>query len=263
MIERPASVVKELLENSVDAGATRIDVTVEQGGGELIRVADNGCGIAADELPLAVASHATSKIREADDLFRVAHARLPRRSAGLDRRSQPARSSAAAPPTPQSGAELEVVGGQPRPIAPVGCPVGTTIEVRNLFFNTPVRHKFLRSTQTEMGHTTEAFTRLALAHPHVHFTLTHNGRLDARPAAGRRRPRADRRLLRPGARRRPDRRSRARATASRSTGFVANPMHSRATGRMQYLFLNGRAIRDRSLQHALGEAYRGLLLTGR
>ena len=176
VIERPASVVKELLENSVDAGATRIDVTVEQGGGELIRVADDGCGIAADELPLAVASHATSKIRQADDLFSVRTLGFRGEAlasiAEVSRLILRSRTADA-----ESGAELEVVGGQPQPVAPVGCPVGTTIEVRNLFFNTPVRHKFLRSTQTEMGHATEAFTRLALAHPHVHFTLSHNGRL--------------------------------------------------------------------------------------
>jgi DNA mismatch repair protein MutL len=140
--------------------------------------------------------------------------------------------------------------------------VGTTIELRNLFFNTPVRHKFLRSPQTEMGHSIEAVTRLALAHPQIHFTLTHNGRPvhDLPPAA--------------------DIRARIAAFFGDEladalieihsetdgvtlSGYVANPMHSRATGRMQYLFLNGRAIRDRALQHALGEAYRGLLLTGR
>jgi DNA mismatch repair protein MutL len=261
VIERPASVLKELLENSVDAGARRIDVTVEQGGGELIRVADNGCGIATDELPLAVASHATSKIRQADDLFSVRTLGFRGEAlasiAEVSRLTLRSRTAEA-----ESGAELEIVGGQSQPVAPVGCPVGTTIEVRNLFFNTPVRHKFLRSTQTEMGHTTEALTRLALAHPHVHFTLSHNGRLvhDLPPVD--------------------DVRQRIAAFFGQEiaddligiesesdgvalAGFVANPMHSRATGRMQYLFLNGRAIRDRSLQHALGEAYRGLLLTGR
>ncbi|MGD9634852.1 MAG: DNA mismatch repair endonuclease MutL [Pirellulales bacterium] len=261
VIERPASVLKELLENSVDAGARRIDVTVEQGGGELIRVADDGCGIAVEELPLAVASHATSKIRAADDLFSVRTLGFRGEAlasiAEVSRLVIRSRTAEAA-----NGAELEVVGGQPRPVAPVGCPIGTTIEVGNLFFNTPVRHKFLRSTQTEMGHTTEALTRLALAHPQVHFTLTHNGRLvhdlppvdDVRQriAAFFGQEIADDLI---------DIESESDGVALR--GFVANPMHSRATGRMQYLFLNGRAIRDRSLQHALGEAYRGLLLTGR
>ena len=234
---------------------------MEQGGGELIRVADNGCGIAADELPLAVASHATSKIRQADDLFSVRTLGFRGEAlasiAEVSRLILRSRTADA-----ESGAELEIVGGQSRPVVPIGCPVGTTIEVRNLFFNTPVRHKFLRTTQTEMGHTTEALTRLALAHPHVHFTLSHNGRLmhDLPPVD--------------------DVRERVAAFFGQEiaddlieiesesdgvtlAGYVANPMHSRATGRMQYLFLNGRAIRDRSLQHALGEAYRGLLLTGR
>ena len=261
VIERPASVLKELLENAVDAGARRIDVAVEQGGGELIRVADNGCGIAADQLPLAVASHATSKITSADDLFSVAS--LGFRGEALASIAEVSRLTLRSRPADaESGAELEVVGGQPRPIVPVGCPVGTTIEVRNLFFNTPVRHKFLRSTQTEMGHTLEALTRLALAYPQVHFTITHNGRLmhDLPPVANVR----QRIAAFFGA----DLAEALIEIESTSDdislrGYVANPMHSRASGRMQYLFLNGRAIRDRALQHALGEAYRGLLLTGR
>jgi DNA mismatch repair protein MutL len=261
VIERPASVVKELLENAVDAGATRIDVRLEKGGSEVIRISDDGCGIAADELPLAVASHATSKISSADDLFSIAT--LGFRGEALASIAEVSRLSirsrtADAP----SGGELEVVGGVAGAFSPIGCPIGTTIEVRNLFFNTPVRHKFLRSVQTEMGHSIEAMTRLALAHPRIHFTLSHNGRTvhDLPPVA--------------------DIRGRIAAffgnelsddlieieSASDGvmlSGYVANPMHSRATGRMQYLFLNGRAIRDRALQHALGEAYRGLLLTGR
>src|SRR5688572_18240780 len=167
VIERPASVLKELLENSVDAGATRIDVAIEKGGSEMIRVADNGCGIAVDELPLAVASHATSKIRSADELFSVRTLGFRGEAlasiAEVSRLVIRSRTAEA-----DGGAELEVVGGATRSPIPVGCPVGTTIEVRNLFFNTPVRHKFLRSAQTEMGHSTEAMTRLALAHPHVH-----------------------------------------------------------------------------------------------
>lgn len=261
VIERPASVLKELLENSVDAGATRIDVTLEKGGSEVIRVADNGCGIAANELSLAVASHATSKIRNADDLFSVTTLGFRGEAlasiAEVSRLVIRSRADGA-----ESGTELEVVGGAAGEVSPVGCPIGTTIEVRNLFFNTPVRHKFMRSPQTEMGHSIEAMTRLALAHPHIHFTLSHNGRIvhDLPPAAS----------------------IRGRIAAFfgdeltndlievhsenegvRLSGFVANPMHSRATARMQYMFLNGRAIRDRALQHALGEAYRGLVLTGR
>jgi DNA mismatch repair protein MutL len=261
VIERPASVVKELLENAIDAGATRIDVAVEQGGVELVRVVDNGCGIAADELPLAVASHATSKIRQADDLFRVATlgfrgealasiaevSRLALRSRTLDA---------------EAGAELEVVGGERGAVIPCGAAPGTTIEARNLFFNTPVRRKFLRATQTEMGHTTEAFTRLALAYPQVHFTLRHGGKTvyDLPPTdnlttriAGFFGDELARELLWVESHDGP----------LRLFGYVARPSQSRGNARMQYLFLNGRAIRDRALQHALGEAYRGLLLSGR
>ena len=170
VIERPASVVKELLENSVDAGATRIDVSVEQGGLELVRVVDNGGGIAAEQLPLAVASHATSKLLDADDLFRVRT--LGFRGEALASIAEVSRFTLRSRVADQpAGAELEVVAGKPSEIAPCGCSPGTTVEVRNLFFNTPVRRKFLRTTQTEMGHITEAFTRLALAHPQVHFTL--------------------------------------------------------------------------------------------
>jgi DNA mismatch repair protein MutL len=261
VIERPASVVKELLENAVDAGAMRIDVTLDKGGGELIRVVDNGCGIPADELPLAVASHATSKIRSADDLFSVGTLGFRGEAlasiAEVSRLTLRSRSADA-----DCGAELEVVGGKAGAIAPAGCPVGTTIDVRNLFFNTPVRHKFLRSAQTEAGHSIEALTRIALARPEIHFTLIHNGRqqYDLPPAV--------------------DIRARVAAFFGNElasdlieirsaaddvclSGYVANPMHSRSHARLQYLFLNGRAIRDRALQHALCEAYRGLMLTGR
>jgi DNA mismatch repair protein MutL len=261
VIERPASVLKELLENSVDAGARRIDVTLEKGGSDVIRIADNGCGIAAEELPLAIASHATSKIRSADDLFSVmtlgfrgeALASIAEVSRLLIR----SRTAEAA-----SGSELEVVGGVAGAVTPVGCPVGTTIEVRNLFFNTPVRHKFMRSAQTEMGHSIEAVTRLALAHPQIHFTLTHNGRTvhDLPPL-----PNIHGRITAFFGEELANDLIEVRSASDGIAldGFVANPMHSRATTRMQYLFLNGRAIRDRALQHALVEAYRGLMLTGR
>ncbi len=260
VIERPASVVKELVENSLDAGATRVDVTVEQGGGELIRVTDNGCGILPDQLPLAVESHATSKIISADDLFQVAT--LGFRGEALASIASVSRFLIRSRPADeQGGAELELVGGEAAEVVPCGCPVGTTIEVRHLFYNTPVRRKFLKTTATEMGHLTEALTRLALAHPAVHFTLRHNGRevYDLPPAT--------------------DWRGRIAAffghelaeqllwvesqTPASLSGYVGAPSLSRPNNRMQYLFLNGRYIRDRALGHALTEAYRGLLLQGR
>jgi DNA mismatch repair protein MutL len=261
VIERPASVVKELMENAVDAGAARIDVTLDKGGIELVRVVDDGCGISPEQLPLAVASHATSKIRDADDLFRVGT--LGFRGEALASiaevsqfriRSRPAES--------QAGAELEVIGGRAGEIAPCGCPVGTTIEVRNLFYNTPVRRKFLRTTPTEVGHCSEAFARIALAFPEVHFTLRHNERvLHDLPATANWRERIA--AIFPGELAESLIPIESGDGQVRLSGFAADPGQNRANNRMQYLLLNGRCIRDRSLQHALSEAYRGLLLTGR
>lgn len=261
VIERPASVVKELLENAVDAGATRIDLAMEQGGVALVRVTDNGCGMSAEQLPLAIAPHATSKICDADDLFRVATLGFRGEAlasiAEVSRMVLRSRSSDS-----EAGAELEITGGQAREVVPTGAPPGTTIEVHDLFFNTPVRRKFLRSTQTELGHATEAFTRLALANPHIHFTFRHGGKLlhDMPPCeewltrvAGFFGAELADQLLWVASQDGP----------LRLSGYVARPSQSRGNPRMQYLFLNGRAIRDRSLGHALGEAYRGLLLTGR
>lgn len=261
VIERPASVVKELMENAVDAGATRIDVYVEGGGLDVVRVVDSGCGIVAAELPLAVACHATSKITEADDLFRVRT--LGFRGEALASIAEVSRLvlRSRTAETPE-GAELRVNGGEVAPIVPCGCPVGTTIEIRDLFFNTPVRRKFLRSPQTELGHVSEAFLRLALAATTIHCTLRHNERVlfDLSGAQGW--------LARIEAIFGPELAASLIAVESadgpiRLSGYVAHPSQSRSNNRMQYMFLNGRCIRDRSLQHALAEAYRGLLLTGR
>ncbi|PHR94572.1 MAG: DNA mismatch repair protein MutL [Blastopirellula sp.] len=261
VIERPASVVKELVENSVDSGATRIDVVIEQGGTQLIRVSDNGCGIDEDQLSLAVSAHATSKIRGADDLFKVSTLGFRGEAlASIAEISQfriRSRTADAA-----SGSEMEVNGGQLVEITPCGAPTGTSIEVRNLFFNTPVRQKFMKTTQTEFGHASEALTRIALAFPHVHFTLKHGNRqIHDLPPTNTWRERvasffgdelADHLIE-----------IESSDEAVRLSGYVADPKFSRANNRMQYLFLNGRHIRDRALQHALTEAYRGLLLTGR
>jgi DNA mismatch repair protein MutL len=261
VIERPASVVKEMLENSIDAGAKRIELTVEGGGIDLIRISDDGCGIEKDQLLLAIAPHATSKLVDADDLFDIqtlgfrgeALASVAEIS-HLILRSRVAES--------ESGAELIIRGGEydlPRDCA---APVGTTIEVRHLFFNTPVRRKFLKSSQTEMGHTIEAFTRIALAHPRVHMVLISNNRtLHDLPATENWSERIEAffgnevsdQLIRID----------NRDAEIRLHGYVVDPAVSRSNNRMQYLFLNGRFIRDRALQHALGEAYRGLLMVGR
>jgi DNA mismatch repair protein MutL len=261
VIERPASVVKELMENAVDAGATRIDVSVEAGGMELVRIVDNGCGIPPEEVPLALASHATSKIATADDLFSIATLGFRGEAlASIAEISHLTLRTRTADST--SGTQIEVHGGQAGEQTPCGCPVGTAIEVRNLFFNTPVRRKFLRSAQTELGHISEAFIRVALASPEIHFTLRHNERVV---------------FDLPGSQQWLERIARlfGRQVADallwvesenkqvRLSGYVAHPDQSRSNNRMQYLLLNGRFIRDRSLQHALGEAYRGLLMTGR
>jgi len=261
VIERPASVVKELMENAVDAGATRIHVAVEAGGADLIRITDNGCGIVADELELALAAHATSKIQDADDLFRVGTLGFRGEAlASIAEVSQLAlRSRTAQQP---EGAQIEAAGGRLSDVGPCGVPVGTTVEVRNLFFNMPVRRKGLRSATTELGHVKETFTRIALALPQIDFALTHNDRtvVDLSGTA-RWRDRISTFFGRELA----ENLIWVESTDGdvQLSGYVAHPSHSRANNRMQYFFLNCRYIRDRSLQHALGEAYRGLLLSGR
>src|SRR4051812_40089642 len=175
VIERPAAVVKELVENSVDAGATQITVEVEDGGRALIRIIDDGCGIPPDELSLAFASHATSKLSSDDDLFRIAtmgfrgealasigsvsHARILSRTADND-----------------SAYEIHNRGGVISDPQAAAGNVGTTLEVRNIFFNTPARRKFIKGTSTEFGHISETLLRIALPHPAIAFRLLHNGR---------------------------------------------------------------------------------------
>ncbi len=261
VIERPASVVKELLENSVDALSTRIDVDIAEGGMELIRIVDDGEGIDPEDLPLAVASHATSKLRDADDLFRVQT--LGFRGEALASIAEVSRlkirSRQHGRPT---GAELEVTAGVHGPVRPCGSPEGTTIEIRDLFANTPVRRKFMKQPSTEFGHVNEQFTKIALAHPRLHLVLRHNDRVVYElPSAEKL---VDRIGLFFGS-------ELARHLIwveseydkVRLWGYVGHPSQSKATRKGQFLFLNGRWIQDRSLQHALSEAYRGLLMVGR
>jgi len=261
VIERPASVVKELLENSIDAGAHRVEVTIQGGGSELIRIADDGCGMTPDQLPLAIASHATSKLPDDESLFHVQT--LGFRGEAIASIASVSQLTIRSRAVGQDvGAEIVVRGGAIEPIAPCGCPVGTVVEVRNLFFNTPVRHRFMRTAQTENGHVVEAFTRLALANSNVHFILRNGDRVlyDLPPTT-----RWSQRiaaffgdeiaqsLIQIDS-------DDAEVTVA---GYVCDPSVSRGNARMQYLFLNGRHIRDRALQHALGESYRGLLMVGR
>jgi DNA mismatch repair protein MutL len=268
VIERPASVVKELLENSIDAGARRIAIDIEQGGVELIRVVDDGCGIVPEDLPLAFSSHATSKLRDADDLFRVAT--LGFRGEALASVGGVARVSLQSrTPEQESGAEIACHGGVLSEVRPWNGAPGTRIEVRNLFYNTPARRKFLRTTATEMGQISEAVTRVLLARSHLpagtdglHLTLRHNNKtvVDVPATAGL----LDRigRLFGPEVSNQLYSVEALQPPAT-LTGYVADPSCERGTARMQYLFLNGRWIRDRSLGHAIQEAYRGLLMTGR
>ena len=261
VIERPASVVKELIENSVDSGATQIELALEKGGIEMIRVTDNGSGIAKDQLPLAVTSHATSKIVDADDLFKVGTFGFRGEAlASIAEISQTIIRSRTN--DDDCGYELTINGGVHEPIEPVGAPVGTTIEVRQLFYNTPVRQKFLKTPGTEKGHIAEAFTRVALAHPEIAMTMWHNGKVQHQlPATDSWRDRIEGFFG-------PEISNNLISVDNevgdvKVSGFVVDPAVSRANNRMQYLFLNGRYIRDRSLQHALSESYRGLLMVGR
>ncbi len=276
VIERPASVVKELLENAVDAGSRRIDVEIEQGGSDLIRVVDDGCGIVADDLPLAFASHATSKLACADDLFHIET--MGFRGEALASIGGVAQVTLQSRPREEpSGAMLTCNGGELSEAHPWNGAPGTRIEVRHLFYNTPVRRKFLRTPSTEMGHISETFTRLALAHTRsifeadvergvrgegLHLTLRHNNKTvyDI--------PKSMVLLDRIAAFFGPEVSNQLYAVqgfqnAATLTGYIADPACDRGTARMQYLFVNGRWVRDRTLAHAVQEAYRGLLMTGR
>ncbi len=261
VVERPASVVKELLENAVDAGATRIDVTVERGGKDLIRVADNGKGMEPDDLPLAFTPHATSKLAEAEDLFKIRT--LGFRGEALaaiaevsKTRCQTRRADA------EAGSELTIDAGVAGAVRACGCPVGTLIEVRHLFHNTPVRRTYLKSDSTEAGHVVEMFTRIALAHPTVHLTFRSGGKVlhDLPAVTGIKerigiffgRELADSVLW-----------VESRFDQTHLWGYVGHPAQSRSSTKGQFLFIGGRYVRDRSLGHALSEAFRGLLMVGR
>ncbi|MCG8653806.1 MAG: DNA mismatch repair endonuclease MutL, partial [Pirellulales bacterium] len=235
--------------------------TITGGGSELIRISDDGCGMTAEQLPLAVASHATSKLPDDDSLFHV-------RTLGFRGEALASIGSVShltirsRTESDDCGSELNVRGGVVESPAPCGCPVGTVMEIRNLFFNTPVRHRFLKTAQTERGHIVEAFTRLALANPNIHFVLTNNDKqLYDLPVT----PRWSERIATFFGAEVADALIPIHSDDSqvKITGFACDPSVSRGNTRMQYLFLNGRHIRDRSLQHALGEAYRGLLMVGR
>ncbi len=261
VIERPASVVKELVENSIDAGATRLEIDLEAGGTELIRVVDDGHGIHPEDLPLAFVTHATSKLATADDLFRIGTLGFRGEAlASVGGVAQVLLQSRT--PGDSRGAEVRCDGCVLSPVRPWGGPVGTRIEVRHLFFNVPVRRKFLKSVATELGHVCETVTRVALANPGLHIVLRHNGRLVYEIPATATLP--DRIGLFFGG----DVRDALYLVETppgptRLAGFIADPACDRGNAKLQYLFINGRWFRDRSLGHAFAEGYRNLLMTGR
>ena len=264
VIERPASVVKELIENSLDAGATRIEIDIEQGGARLIRVRDDGSGIDADDLLLAVCAHATSKIASFDDLERVGT--LGFRGEALPSIASVSRFVLVSRSADSDTAwRIEVDGGKPRMPAPAQHPVGSNVEVRDLFYNLPARRKFLRAERTEFGHIDELVKSIAVARAGAEFRLSHNGKIV--------------RLLKPAS----DQRGHAGRVADvlgedflgRSLrvehaaaglhlhGWVGLPTASRAQADQQYFHVNGRLVRDRLVAHAVRQAYADVLYHGR
>lgn len=265
VVERPASVIKELLENSLDSGARRIDIEVEQGGVKLLRVRDDGSGISADDLPLALARHATSKIRDLEDLERVMS--LGFRGEALASISSVARLTLTSRTAAADQAwQVETEGrDMDARVQPAAHPVGTSVEVRDLFFNTPARRKFLKTEKTEFDHLQEVIKRLALARFDVGFHLRHNGKS----------------IL--GLHEAHDETARARRVAAvcgpafleqampievernglRLWGWVGLPTFSRSQADLQYFFVNGRAVRDKLVAHAVRQAYRDVLFNGR
>lgn len=260
VIERPASVVKELVENAIDAGAARILIEIEDGGRELIRVTDDGSGIPPEQLRLAFAEHATSKIVSDDDLFNistmgfrgealasigsVSHARILSRTADS-----------------QAAYEIFNRGGAISDPQAAAGNVGTAIEVRNLFYNVPARRKFMKGAPTEFGHISDTVTRLALPHSKIAFTLINNGKKSVEfPVTD-----AVSRLLEAWPEEFHDQRLplEARDAEIRISGIIGLPALARPTARYQYLYLNGRHIRDKFIQHALRESFRGLTEPGR
>ncbi len=264
VVERPASVVKELVENSLDAGAGSISIDIVAGGEKLIRISDDGGGIPGDELKLALSRHATSKISSLDDLEAVVSLGFRGEAlpsvASVSRFSVCSRVGDAA-----TGFVVEANGGELSEARPAAHPVGTTVEVRDLFYNTPARRRFLRTERTEFGHIDKWLKRLALSRPAVAFSLTHNRRPVLNlPAARDETAERERvgRVLGPAFAE-----NALRIDAERDglaiAGYVALPTFSRSQPDLQFWFVNGRAVSDRTLAHAVRHAYRDVLFHGR
>ena len=266
VVERPASVIKEAIENSLDAGATRIDIEVEAGGVRLLRVRDDGAGIAESDLALSLARHATSKIGSIEDLEAVASLGFRGEALAsiasvsrLTLTSNPKTDSAQGQQALCEGREMSVQ------VRPAPHPRGTTLEVKDLFYNMPARRKFLRSEKTEYGHLYEVVKRQALSRPEVAFSLRHNGKQTAQWQAAQSGEALLRRIANIcgsdfSARSIPIERS---AGDMRLWGWVAEPTFSRSQADLQYFFVNGRVIRDKLVAHAIRQAYRDVLFHGR
>lgn len=261
VVERPASVVKELIENALDAGARDIRITVRDAGRRLIEVADDGHGIPADQLALAVTRHATSKIQRAEDLFRILT--LGFRGEALAAIASVSRLTLTSRPAEaETGARIRVEGGRAGPVEPVGAPPGTVVRVEDLFYNVPARRKFLKSDATERRHIDALVTRYALAYPQVRFRLTQEGRLALQTdGQGNRRsvlaalhgPDLARRMLPVD----------DEAPGVRVSGFVSPPDLTRSHRRDIVFFVNGRPVQDAALSAALLKGYHTLLMVGR
>lgn len=261
VIERPASAVKELVENALDAGATQIGVDLEEGGVRLVRVTDNGCGMGAEDLRLAFEPHATSKLRSPEDLEHIAS--LGFRGEALASMGSVARCTIQTRPGHAPlGHKVQNDGGQRGAVQEAGAPVGTSIEVRDLFYNTPARRRFLKRTSTELSRCLDVVQRLALAHEGVGFVVNHGGKrvYDVEPgmdflARIRRTFGAElAESLVP---------VQAEHGSTQLVGYVAPPRFSRRDTSRQMWFLNGRSVRDKVLIRVLKESYRGFLEEGR
>src|ERR1039457_6915153 len=264
VIERPASVVKELFENALDAGARRIEIDVERAGLGLIRVRDDGCGLTAQEMPCALERHATSKIATLEDLEAIA-------SFGFRGEALPSIASVARlrmisrRADVEQAWELAVEGGAQSPLKPAAHPVGTSLEVRDLFYSVPARRKFVRRPSTEFGHILRQVERLALGANSVAVRLRHNGREILNLPAADQRQAIEQRLDRiVGA----DFRSRAlrierEAGPLTLSGWLGLPTAARAQPDLQFWFVNGRAVRDRVLGNAVRLGFRDVLYQGR
>jgi len=261
VIERPASVVKELMENCIDAGASEITVTIEDGGRKLIAITDNGCGMDADDLDAAFASHATSKIKDTDDLHGIATLGFRGEALASVASIAQVRTVSRTPDADQAHC-IEVDCGTKSPVSPCSGDVGTTIQIRDIFYKTPARRKFLRTANTEAGHISEQFTRIALAHPQLSLTLINNNREVHRLAKNQDLTQRIGQLFSMlpvedliG--------TETDEKGLRIRALLGHPMASRTNNRFQYAFLNNRFIRDKFISHAIKEAYRGLLEANR